>query len=377
MQRITGISKTRALFVLPSLRAGGAERVAIRLLEHLPTQHVEPHLAVVEYSGKLLNQLRPGFKVHNLGVRRTARAGRPLLHLIWTLRPQVVLTMLPHVNLLAALLKRFMPSGTRLIIRETNVSSRSTRNAVGSFRLLPNSLKALRFRFADTVICQSVAMHNDIVDHFPVSREKMVTIHNPIDFAKTRELANLENPFRKHSSFPNLVVAGSLTEQKGIDRLIAAFPKLLKTHDGAAVWVLGTGTKKACLQEQARRCGVGDRVHFVGFQENPFKWFASADLFVLPSRYEGTPNVLTEAITCGCPVIALEHPGGTREVLELTGQAERMVKEPLAWSTWWFDRPDPRILRRAREAFDVSTIVPQYAALLHGSWPHSKTRRAG
>ena len=58
------------------------------------------------------------------------------------------------------------------------------------------------------------------------------------------------------------------------------------------------------------------RVHFTGFHPNPYPYLAHADLFVLSSRYEGLPNALIEAIALGCPVIALDRPGGTREILE-------------------------------------------------------------
>jgi glycosyltransferase involved in cell wall biosynthesis len=85
-----------------------------------------------------------------------------------------------------------------------------------------------------------------------------------------------------------------------------------------------------------------------------------ADLFVLSSRHEGTPNALLEAIACECPVVTLDHPGGTREVLERLGQSHRIVDALEPWSPEWFERPDPAVLAIARELLDGARITERY-----------------
>ena len=74
--------------------------------------------------------------------------------------------------------------------------------------------------------------------------------------------------------------------------------------------LLGEGPLRPELERLAQQSGVADRVHFVGFQKNPYPFFAQADAFVLSSRYEGFPNVVLEALACGTPVIATPAPGG-------------------------------------------------------------------
>jgi glycosyltransferase involved in cell wall biosynthesis len=68
------------------------------------------------------------------------------------------------------------------------------------------------------------------------------------------------------------------------------------------------------LKEQAARRGLGDVVTFLGFQPNPFPYLKHADLFLLPSRYEGLPNIVLEALAVGAPVVASDCPGGLREI---------------------------------------------------------------
>ncbi len=94
-----------------------------------------------------------------------------------------------------------------------------------------------------------------------------------------------------------------------------------------------------------------------------------ADLFVLASRHEGTPNVLLEAIACGAPIVVVDHPGGTREVMQRTGQEWRIVSDLSAWDPCWFERPPATALAHARSFLDVSHVARQYLAVLDKAAP--------
>ena len=76
------------------------------------------------------------------------------------------------------------------------------------------------------------------------------------------------------------------------------------------------GEEKEKLLNLSKELNIEDRVHFLGFQKNPYKYMAQADLLILSSRYEGLPNVVLEANTCGLPVVAYNCPGGTREIIK-------------------------------------------------------------
>ena len=78
--------------------------------------------------------------------------------------------------------------------------------------------------------------------------------------------------------------------------------------------VFGDGSDRAALQDRARERDAVGRIRFAGFDSAPWPWFAGADAVLIPSRWEGLPNVALEALACGTPVIATPESGGIAEV---------------------------------------------------------------
>jgi glycosyltransferase involved in cell wall biosynthesis len=194
-------------------------------------------------------------------------------------------------------------------------------------------------------------------------------IPNPVDFEDVAAKSAGGNPFAAAGPGPHVVAVGRLEPVKGVDRLIAAFPKLLERRPRAQLWLVGDGGEAAGLAALAESHGIRERVHFAGVQSNPYPWMKRADLLVLPSRREGTPNTLLEAIACECPVVVLDHPGGTRDVMRMTGQEWRVVDDLSAWNDAWFERPSAEVRECAREHFSLDTIVEQYRQVLAGPFP--------
>jgi glycosyltransferase involved in cell wall biosynthesis len=147
-------------------------------------------------------------------------------------------------------------------------------------------------------------------------------LHNPVDLEAIAEHAAEPLPVDLTADHPVVAAAGRLAQVKNYPLLIAAAAEL-KSTSPVHVWILGEGPERSRLEAFAQNCGVGSLVRFLGFQQNPWRFIAHADVFVLTSTYEGFGNVLIEAMACGTPVIATRSPG-TLEIIE-EGRNGRLV----------------------------------------------------
>jgi glycosyltransferase involved in cell wall biosynthesis len=138
-----------------------------------------------------------------------------------------------------------------------------------------------------------------------------------------RMMEAVDEPWLLDGAGPILVCAGSLEPWKGFGDLIRAMA-LVPAELGARLLVLGDGSLRSELHALVYQLGLQDRVKFVGYVENPLKYFRHSDVFVLSSHVEGLPNVLVEAMMCGCTPVATDCPTGPREVLQ-EGKAGYLV----------------------------------------------------
>jgi glycosyltransferase involved in cell wall biosynthesis len=108
---------------------------------------------------------------------------------------------------------------------------------------------------------------------------------------------------------------GRLSETKGHEYLIRAFREVLEVVEGHLL-IAGKGEKKEYLETLVRDLGLSDRVHFLGWERNPFRYLARCDLFVSSSYRDGFSNALLEAMALDLPIIAADCDFGPRELLD-------------------------------------------------------------
>ncbi len=307
-------TRSRIIFVLPSLRGGGAERVMLTILRHLDRSKFSLSLAVFTTNEAVyLSDLPDDVELINLECNRVRSALLKIIHLLWNRRPHIVFSTLSHLNLAIAIVKHLLPNRTRYIARETSLVS----YILQSYRYpqIWSFLYLWFYKKLDLVVCQSCAMQSDLVLNFKFPEPKSIVINNPIDFERIHLLATEPVAYYGVSEDSiKLIAAGRLSEEKGFDMLIEAVSLL--DNKNITLTLLGEGPLSAQLLQLAEQKGIVNQINFVGFQSNPYAWFAKADAFILSSRYEGFPNAMLEAMACGTPVIATPAPGGTREILD-------------------------------------------------------------
>ncbi|HLJ91441.1 MAG TPA: glycosyltransferase [Candidatus Angelobacter sp.] len=357
--------RLRVMFLAPALDGGGAERVFSTLLRHLDRSCFELHLAVLQAKGDYIKEIPADVTIHDLQVARARYGLLSIVRVIRDVRPKIVVSTLANMNLTLMSVKPFLPAGTKLLIRESSIASSSLKRerhpAVWEW-LYPRL-----YRRADSIICLSDSMVKNMVECFGLPASKLVRIYNPVDTERVRGAAACENPYSEAG--PRLVAVGRLGWEKGFDILIAAMPAILARFPSAYLTILGRGPLAADLAQQATSLGLGDRVRFAGFQQNPWTYIKYADVLVHPSRYEGCPNVLLEALALGTPVVATDCPGATREIqndyrnmiVAAADDRDALANAMLSVCEGHAARVEPAVNEQNR--FDVRQIVEEYARL--------------
>jgi glycosyltransferase involved in cell wall biosynthesis len=318
--RVATRRKPHVLFVLPNLQGGGAERVILTLLRHLDKNQFAVTLAVIDGRDSVFEgDLPDTVEFIDLKCTRVRYSISALIRLIWKRRPDVVFSVLGHLNLMLAVIKPFLPRSTKLISRETVVVSATL---VGNYF---SGAWRLAYRLflprCDAIVCQSHDMQNGLISDVGLSNDNLVVVQNPVDVERIGKLSRAAIPSAlvgassdDTSTRIQLVAAGRLVWQKGFDLLIEALAIL--GNPRFHVTIIGQGPLREELDRLAVKFGVASQVSLIGFQKNPYPFFKSADAFVLSSRFEGMPNVILEALACGTGVIAMPAPGGINEMLE-------------------------------------------------------------
>lgn len=269
-------------------------------------------IVVLDGCGPLAASAPPCIPVHDLHRPRLRQALPALVATLRRLRPSAVVPTLGYLNLALLAARPLLPSTIQIFPREANLPS-------VSIDALPSpALGRLAYKFlyphADGVLCNARVVAAALARECGVAPARIHLIDNPVDVARIRAAAT--PPIRTGGAGPRFVAAGRLTRQKGFDRLIDLFAALAPD---AQLTILGDGPDRAALETRAAAHGVVGRISFAGFQAQPWPFYAGADAFLLPSRWEGMPNAALEALACGTHVIATPESGGIGEVAAAPG----------------------------------------------------------
>ncbi|HFS66976.1 MAG TPA: glycosyltransferase, partial [Flavobacteriia bacterium] len=295
--------KIKIVFFLGTLNAGGAEKVTLTQIRQLDSQKFDIYLILVNKVGSFLNLVPSYVNVIDLNKRKTIFSIFSLRKCLKEIQADIIYSTLLRTHIAVDFaLKTFLHGKVKTIYRSP--SSPKTLFERGEVSFVMKYLIHKAYSNAYMVLAQTPEMKEEIHLYHKVEKDKIKTFLNPIDTDDIDlKVKNSINPFDPNKI--NIVAAGRLSNVKGFDVLIDALDDVLKKNNKYLLHIIGRdGGEEKYLKMKVDNLGISKYINFLGYQENPFKFFIHSDLFVLSSRREGLPNVVLENIYLNKPIIA-------------------------------------------------------------------------
>lgn len=276
-------------------------------------------------------------------------------------QPDALLAAKNRANLVAIVAKQLARVDTRVVVRMGTTTSAAIAKKPLPARLAWYAPMRLLYPLADAIVAVSEGVAKDLAAITGLSKEKIHVLPNPVITPHLLALAKEPptHPWLTNKRCPVLTAVGRLTVQKDFSTLLEAFA-LARQEKLLKLIVFGEGRQRPLLEKLAHDLGIAKDVALPGFTDNPYREVGASDLFVLSSRWEGSPNALTEALALGVPAVATDCPSGPREIL---GQTDNLV--PVG---------DPKALARA--ILVTLTKPPEKAMLQQMAAPYTLQQSA-
>jgi glycosyltransferase involved in cell wall biosynthesis len=299
--------RIKVLLIIPTLVAGGAERIMAFLAKNINKDVFDCTLIVLGFESEAAYDVKNG-KVIFLNKSRVLKSIPSLINQIRKTKPHVVMSSVSHLNAVTGFISFFF-SKTIFVGRQSGISHVSSiYNSRKKNRLL-KQLSDISLRNLDFVICQSNDMLLDCLHYYKIDRSKLRIIHNPITDSFTKKL-----PIKKSTSDKiRFITVGRLAKVKGHIRLLDVLSRFEKAF---TYTIIGDGPEKETILEKINSSDLIGDIRFIDYTNNVHEYLSKNDFFLQGSYTEGFPNALLESCAVGTPVIAFNVPGGTSEIIE-------------------------------------------------------------
>lgn len=314
----------RILLIIPYGGVGGIERLALNFYNFYKSKGYEVKvLKIIKLPTDIVNFGEDEYSLSNIDFSSMGRLERLFFYVKapWKLR-QIIQKNRFNYSLGFGDMSNIFSSLT--FTKEYKiVSIHSTKSKEFTDNTFLNRLSKLSYKtsyyFLDKVVCISKAIKEDLLQNcgfaFP---EKLKVIYNPHHIAEIEKMAEIPLETEEEKKIfqkKTILFLGRLTTVKSPWHLLKAF-SLLKNADCNLVFV-GDGAPDVLeyMNQLVGQLGLNEKVFFLGRKSNPYQYLKQASVLALSSKYEGTPNVIVEAIACGIPVVSSNCTAGLPELM--------------------------------------------------------------
>ena len=331
----------KILFVIYSMKYGGAERSLVNLLQELPADKYDVDLLLFQKQGDFLKQL-PSW-VHVLEtpadierlyapLKKTGLQG--YAKLIGTLCSRIarktkktqaafrwrhfygknIRALETHYDVAVA----YAGSENLYFIRDKVCADKKLVWIHNDYRTAGYSKTddLPYFEDMDAIVSVSKECVDVLKEEFPQYQERMHYVENITSSAVIRKQAELYMPEEYKATGSNILSIGRLHPQKGFDMAVEAAALLKKSGLSFCWYIIGDGPLRAELTQQIKACGVEDCFVLLGTRNNPYPYIKNCTFMVQPSRYEGKSVVLDEAKILATPIVATAYPTVCDQVIQ-------------------------------------------------------------
>jgi glycosyltransferase involved in cell wall biosynthesis len=322
------VDPIRIVCVLTELIGGGAERSMLSIIDALDRTRFAPHLVL--FTDRMDHAPPAGVPItvmkrrsRSAVVRLVARVFE-LRRLIARERIELVVSFLVGPNIVSVAAARL--AGTPVVIGERSaprvVLSRANQQLANP--RFWSALARLLYPRASGIVTNTEGARRELTEFFGVRAERVHVVPNAVDIDRILSLG-AEPADRPWPEGDVLVHVGRFTYAKDHDTLLDAFA-ILAAQRPITLVLVGDGEDELRIRARCSTLRLDDRVVFIGFSRNPYKYLARATICVLTSRFEGLPNILIEAMALGIPIVSTACEHGP---VELLGDSEYGVLTPV------------------------------------------------
>ncbi|KAA8808144.1 glycosyltransferase [Lactobacillus crispatus] len=352
--------KKAAVFIINSLQNGGAERVVVNLA--LKLKKTGMHVIIILIHDKRYYEIPNDVQVitlskENHGIKKVLNIfplSRKLSAVLKEINNKYNIVLMTANLAYTHWICRFSKYKNKMLFVMHNPQFQFKHSKSKLFKL---KMKLLYSNLK--LVAVSKGVRNELIDIYKLNPNNIYTIYNPINFDEIN--LKLKENTKLSINSPFILAAGRLTSGKRFDRLIVAYKKS-NIYEKYNLVILGIGEKEQELKDLSRKLGLQNRVLFIGWSNNIYKWMKKASLFVCSSDYEAFGMTIIEAFYCKCKVVSTNCKYGPAELLTapFSKYLSQLNSDDLAKKILLALHEYPTISKEVYSQFSADKILDKY-----------------